>query len=362
MKSRIAFLPGDGVGPEVLAEARRVLEITGRIFDRTFEIIEGDIGGVAIARHDAPLPPPTVELCRSAQAVLLGAVGDRKYDPLPASKKPERGLLELRTLLGNYANLRPVYVFDSLTEDSNVRASVVRGVDLVFVRELLGGVYFGTPRFRDREKAVDTEVYTVDEVRRVAQAAFALARKRRKRLTSVDKANVLETSILWRQTVSEVGRDYPDVALDHLYVDNCAMQLILRPTSFDVILTNNLFGDILSDEAAVLTGSLGMLPSAAIGGPAGLYEPVHGSAPDIAGTGQANPIGAIASVAMMFEHSFGLPEAAARIQNAISLALSKGYRTRDLYPQQRESAGYILTGTRQMSEIICGFVEKPDAS
>src|SRR5215510_7758926 len=317
MKYHIAFLPGDGVGPEVLAEARRVLELGGRLFGCTFEITEGDIGGTAIDRHDSPLPPLTIELCKKSQAVLLGAVGDRKYDNLPASKKPERGLLDLRTLLGNYANLRPVYVFNPLADGSNVRPEVVRGVDLVFVRELLGGIYFGTPRNRDASRAVDTEVYTVEEVRRVARVAFSLAKSRRKKLTSVDKANVLETSILWRQTVAEVARDYPDVTVENLYVDNCAMQLILKPKSFDVVVTHNLFGDILSDEAGVLAGSLGMLPSAAIGGFAALYEPVHGSAPDIAGTGKANPIGAIASVAMMFEHSFKVPAAAKRIHNAI---------------------------------------------
>jgi 3-isopropylmalate dehydrogenase len=361
MKHQIAFLPGDGVGPEVLAEARRVLELGGRLFDRTFEILEGDIGGVAIARHDSPLPPPTIELCKKSHAVLLGAVGDRKYDHLPAPKKPERGLLDLRTLLGNYANLRPVYVFEPLANGSNVRPEVVRGVDLVFVRELLGGVYFGTPRHRDKDRAVDTEVYTADEVRRVARVAFSLARSRRKKLTSVDKANVLETSILWRQTVAEIGKDYPDVALDNLYVDNCAMQLILKPKSFDVVLTNNLFGDILSDEAGVLAGSLGMLPSAAIGGFAGLYEPVHGSAPDIAGTSQANPIGAMASVAMMFEHSFKLPEAALRIHNAIAKVLDKGYRTRDIYSQAGDP-GQTLVSTREMGDAICRYTETPDAT
>jgi 3-isopropylmalate dehydrogenase len=362
MKSTIAFLPGDGVGPEVLGEARRVLDLCGRLFDRTFEVIEGDIGGIAIERHGSPLPPPTVELCKKADAVLLGAVGDRKYDSLPAGKKPERGLLDLRTLLGNYANLRPVFVFNPLAEGTNVRPEIVRGVDLVFVRELLGGVYFGTPRHRDDNRAVDTEVYTVDEVRRVARVAFALARSRRKKLTSVDKANVLETSILWRKTVTEIAAEFPDVALDHLYVDNCAMQLILKPKSFDVVVTNNLFGDILSDEAGVLAGSLGMLPSAAIGGRAGLYEPVHGSAPDIAGTSQANPIGAIASVGMMFEHSFQLPEAGRRVHNAIARVLDKGYRTRDIYPSA--SAGQsplTLATTRQMGDAICRFIENPDA-
>ena len=359
MKSKIAFLPGDGVGPEVLAEARRVLELCGRLYDRTFEITEGAIGGTAIDRYDSPLPPPTIELCKASQAVLLGAVGDRKYDSLPSAKKPERGLLDLRTLLGNYANLRPVYVFDPLADGSNVRPEVVRGVDLVFVRELLGGVYFGTPRHRDKSRAVDTEVYTADEVRRVARVAFSLAQSRRKKLTSVDKANVLETSILWRETVAEVGRDYPDVTVENLYVDNCAMQLILKPKSFDVVVTNNLFGDILSDEAGVLAGSLGMLPSAAIGGFAGLYEPVHGSAPDIAGTSQANPIGAIGSVGMMFEHSFRLPEAAQRVQSAIGRALDKGYRTRDIYSQG--AVNQKLVTTREMGDVICKLVEQLDA-
>lgn len=361
MKYQIAFLPGDGVGPEVLDEARRVLELGGRVFDCAFDIVEGAIGGTAISRFDSPLPPQTVELCKKSQAVLLGAVGDRKYDHLPAAKKPERGLLDLRTLLGNYANLRPVYVFDPLANGSNVRPEVVRGVDLVFVRELLGGVYFGTPRHRDESRAVDTEVYTVDEVRRVARVAFSLAQSRRKKVTSVDKANVLETSILWRQTVAEVAKDYPDVALENLYVDNCAMQLILKPKSFDVVVTNNLFGDILSDEAGVLAGSLGMLPSAAIGGFAGLYEPVHGSAPDIAGTSQANPIGAIASVAMMFEHSFQRPQAARRIHNAIGKALDKGYRTRDIYSAAAGQGDQTLMTTREMGDAIRKFMEAPDA-
>jgi 3-isopropylmalate dehydrogenase len=362
MKSKIAYLPGDGVGPEVLAEARRVLELCGRIYDRSFDIVEGDIGGIAIDKHDSPLPPPTVELVKSSQAVLLGAVGGPKYDSLPAPKKPERGLLNLRELLGNYANLRPVFVYDCLADSSNVRTEIVKGVDMVFVRELLGGIYFGTPRSRDENRALDTEVYTVEEVRRVAKVAFSLARKRRRKLTSVDKANVLESSILWRQTVTAVGKEFPDVALDHLYVDNCAMQLILKPKSFDVVVTNNIFGDILSDEGGVLVGSLGMLPSAAIGGVAGLYEPIHGSAPDIAGKSVANPIGAIASVGMMFEHSFSLPEAGVRVQKAITQTLEKGYRTRDLMPHGAVDAGkFTLATTRQMADVIYGFIENPDA-
>jgi len=355
MKAQIAFLPGDGVGPEVLAEARRVLMTIGRKFDHTFEIVEGDIGGIAIEKYDSPLPAPTIELCRKSDAVLLGAVGDKKYDSLPAAKKPERGLLELRTLLGNFANLRPVFVFDPLADSSNVRPEVVRGVDILFVRELLGGIYFGTPRFREGNRAVDTEVYTVEEVRRVSRVAFELARTRRKHVTSVDKANVLETSILWRQTVAEVAKDFPDVLLDNLYVDNCAMQLILRPKQFDVIVTNNLFGDILSDEGGVLAGSLGMLPSASIGGPAGFYEPVHGSAPDIAGTGKANPIGAIASAGMMLEYSFKLPGLAARVQRAIAAVIDKGYRTADIV-----SPGKSLLTTTQMGETVCKAIEAGD--
>jgi len=356
MKAQIAFLPGDGVGPEVLAEARRVLETIGRRFNHTFEIVEGDIGGIAIDKHDSPLPAPTIELCKKADAVLLGAVGNKKYDSLPAAKKPERGLLELRTLLGNFANLRPVFVFDPLADSSTVRPEVVRGVDIMFVRELLGGIYFGTPRFREGNRAVDTEVYTVEEVQRVSRVAFELARTRRKHVTSVDKANVLESSILWRQTVVEVAKEFPDVQLDHLYVDNCAMQLILRPKQFDVIVTNNLFGDILSDEGGVLAGSLGMLPSGSIGGRAGFYEPVHGSAPDIAGTGKANPIGAIISVGMMLEYSFKLPELAARVQRAVAHVIDKGYRTADIV-----SPGKTLMTTSQMGEIICEAIAADDA-
>jgi len=352
MKAQIAFLPGDGVGPEVLAEARRVLATIGRRFNHTFDIVEGDIGGIAIDKYDSPLPGPTIELCNKSDAVLLGAVGNRKYDSLPAAKKPERGLLELRTLLGNFANLRPVFVFDPLADSSNVRAEVVRGVDILFVRELLGGIYFGTPRFREGNRAVDTEVYTVEEVQRVTRVAFELARTRKKHVTSVDKANVLESSILWRETVVEVAKEFPDVMLDHLYVDNCAMQLILRPKQFDVVVTNNIFGDILSDEGGVLAGSLGMLPSGSVGGRAGFYEPVHGSAPDIAGTGKANPIGAIGSVGMMLEYSFKLPELAARVHRAIAAVIDKGYRTADIASQ-----GKTLLTTSQMGETICSAID-----
>ncbi len=287
--------------------------------------------------------------CFSAQSAIRSTIHCRRR------RSPNAACSNLRTLLGNFANLRPVFVFDPLADSSNVRPEVVRGVDILFVRELLGGIYFGTPRFREGNRAVDTEVYTVEEVRRVARVAFELARTRKKHVTSVDKANVLETSILWRQTVAEVAKDYPDVLLDNLYVDNCAMQLILRPKQFDVVVTNNLFGDILSDEGGVLAGSLGMLPSASIGGPAGFYEPVHGSAPDIAGTGKANPIGAIASAGMMLEYSFKLPELAARVQRAIAAVIDKGYRTADIV-----SPGKSLLTTTQMGEIICKAIEAGD--
>ncbi|HEX4996729.1 MAG TPA: 3-isopropylmalate dehydrogenase, partial [Terriglobia bacterium] len=336
-------------------QARLALESAGRVFGRTFEIVEGDIGGVAIAKHDTPLPQQTIDLAKSAGAVLLGAVGDRRYDSMPRARKPERGLLQIREILGNYANLRPVYVYEPLAGSSTIRPEVARGVDLIFVRELLGGIYFGTPRFREGNRAVDTEVYTVEEVQRVARSAFNLARSRRKRVTSVDKANVLETSILWREVTGEIAKEFPDVEFENLYVDNCAMQIILKPKHFDVVLTNNLFGDILSDEAAVLAGSLGMLPSASVGAAVGLYEPVHGSAPDIAGTGKANPIGAIASVGMMLEHSFGMPEAAARVQAAITRTLNEGYRTADIYAG--DAAGCKLVNTTEMGRKICSLIE-----
>jgi 3-isopropylmalate dehydrogenase len=282
---------------------------------------------------------------------------------LPAAERPERGLLELRKLLGNYANLRPIFVFGTLAENSALRPEIVRDVDLLFVRELLGGMYFGEPRVRDGCHALNTEIYTVEEIRRVAEIAFSLAERRRRKVTSVDKANVLETSALWRDTCNEVARTFPHVSFESIYVDNFAMQLLLRPRDFDVVLTTNMFGDILSDEASVISGGLGMLPSASIGGPVALYEPVHGSAPDIAGRGQANPIGAIASIAMLFEHSLHLSSAAARIHRAIAKALAQGYRTADLSPYgTEESSSYRRVSTRAMGEIICNFIESPDAA
>jgi 3-isopropylmalate dehydrogenase len=363
MKARIAWLPGDGVGPEVLREARRVLEIIASEHNHEFEFIDGDIGGVAIERYGDPFPKVTQDLCLDVNAVFLGAVGDPKYDHLPPGKKCENGLLNLRKLLGNYANLRPVTVYEALVDSSPLRRESVRGVDLVIVRELLGGIYFGSPRGLEENQAFNTEIYSRDEVRRVAKVAFKLARHRRRRVTSVDKANVLEASVLWRETCTEVAKQFSDVAFNSMYVDNCAMQLIAKPSQFDVILTNNIFGDILSDEASMLAGSLGLLPSGSIGGKIGLYEPVHGSAPDIAGKGIANPLGAISSAAMLLEHSLELPREATKLERAIVKVLSRGYRTADLKSRTgREKPKERIVSTKEMGELICDYIRMPDAT
>src|SRR5256885_1979242 len=341
MKARIAWLPGDGIGPEVLREARRVLEIIAGEHNHEFEFVEADIGGVAIERHGEPLPKATQDICLKSTAVFLGSVGDPKYDHLPPGKKCENGLLDLRKLLGNYANLRPVTVFEALVDSSPLRRESVRGVDLMIVRELLGGIYFGSPRGIEETQAFNTEIYTRDEVRRVAKVAFKLARHRRRRVTSVDKANVLESSVLWRETCTEVAKQFSDVTFNSMYVDNAAMQLIAKPSQFDVIVTNNIFGDILSDEASMLAGSLGLLPSASIGGKIGLFEPVHGSAPDIAGKGIANPLGAISSAAMLLEHSPEMPRATPKPERAILKVLSRGYRTPDLKSRTKIGRAHV---------------------
>jgi 3-isopropylmalate dehydrogenase len=360
MNAKIALLPGDGIGPEVAREARRVLETVAHEHHHRFEIAEADIGGVAIDKHGAALPEKTRDICRNASAVFLAAVGDRKHDHLPPSKKPESGLLELRSLLGNYANLRPVSVLEAIADASPLRRDAVRGVDLVIVRELLGGIYFGTPRGTEGPTAFNTEVYSVAEIERIAETAFKLASTRKRRVTSVDKANVLETSVLWRDVASRVARKYPDIDFEHMYVDNCAMQLIAKPQQFDVILTNNLFGDILSDEAAMLAGSLGLLPSASVGGKVPLFEPVHGSAPDIAGKGIANPIGAILSVAMMLDHAFGLRREATKVERAVVRALNRGFRTADLKSRSGRDKDRIVS-TKEMGEAVCDFLRMPDA-
>ncbi|WP_027717589.1 3-isopropylmalate dehydrogenase [Desulfovirgula thermocuniculi] len=357
MRFRVAVLPGDGIGPEVIAQATRVLAAAGRRFGHEFQLREGLIGGIAYDATGHPLPQATLDLCRSSDAVLLGAVGGPKWDKLPVHLRPEAGaLLPLRKALDVYANLRPAVVFPALADASTLKREVVEGLDILVVRELTGGLYFGEKRREEipgGQRAVDTMVYTTEEIRRVARRAFELARTRKKKLTSVDKANVLESSRLWREVVTELAKDYPDVELNHMLVDNCAMQLVRNPKQFDVILTENLFGDILSDQAAQLVGSLGMLPSASLGDGVGLYEPVHGSAPDIAGRQLANPIAAILSVALMLRYSFGLEEAALAVERAVAAVLEEGYRTADIMEPGRKQVG-----TTEMGRLIAEKVEK----
>ncbi len=335
MKAKIVLLPGDGVGPEVTAAARQTLEAIGRRFQHTYEFESHPIGGIAIDETGNPLPPSTLEACKSSDSVLLGAVGGPKWDDPNAKTRPEAGLLGLRQGLGVWANLRPVRAYEELIDSSPLKPERVRGVDLLLVRELTGGLYFGQPRLRETTaagtRAVDTLEYTDVEIRRVVRLACTLARGRRRRVTSVDKANVLESSRLWRQIASQVASDFTDIKLDHQLVDSCAMRLVTQPAAFDVMVTENMFGDILSDEAAVLTGSLGMLPSASLGdGRVGLYEPIHGSAPDIAGKGIANPLGTILSAALLLRHSLSLESEAAAIERAVERALAAGARTADL--------------------------------
>jgi 3-isopropylmalate dehydrogenase len=330
MKARITVLPGDGVGPEVTREAVRALKSIGSLFGHDFELLTFPIGGAALDAHGVPLPIETLTACHESDAVLLGAVGAPRYDSLPPRLRPETGLLELRKRLGLFANLRPVVAHETASASSPLKPEVVRGTDLLIVRELAGGLYFGEPRGIAGNRAYNTLEYTAAEVERVARVAFDLARKRRAKLTSVDKANVLETSRLWRETVTWVGRDYPDVALEHLYVDSAAVALVTRPTAFDVVVTENLFGDILSDEAGALAGSLGMLPSASLGSRVGLFEPVHGSGPDIAGKGVANPVGALLSAALLLRHALSLPVEAQALEDAVDATLDYGFATRDL--------------------------------
>jgi 3-isopropylmalate dehydrogenase len=335
MQANIVLLPGDGIGPEVIAEARKVLEAVASIYGHTFLFEERLIGGISIDTHGDPLPPDVLEACRRADAVLLGSVGGPKWDDPLAEVRPEQGLLGLRYGLGLYANLRPIKAYPCLMDASPLREKYLKDVEFLIVRELTGGIYFGQPRTRvevDGDiRAVDTMAYTGSEIRRVLQLAFQLAASRRRRVTLVDKANVLETSRLWREVAKEVAEEYPQIELEFQLVDSAAMRLITSASSFDVLVTANMFGDILSDEAAVLTGSLGMLPSAALGeGSLGLYEPVHGSAPDIVGKGVANPLGAILSAAMLLRHSLNLPAEAKSIEDAVEGAIENGVRTVDL--------------------------------
>lgn len=355
MKMKIVVLPGDGIGPEVTGEAVRVLEAVARLFSHEIEFTFKDAGGCAIRAHNDPLPDETLRACLDSDAVLLGAVGDPAFDGYPTNLRPEAGLLRLRRGLGAFANLRPARFFPALIDASPLRPAVIEGTDVLIVRELLGGLYFGEPRGeRDADgarEAINTMRYSEPEIERIARVAFDLARLRRRKVTSVDKANVLESSRLWRQVVIRVAAEYPDVKLEHQYVDSCAMAMVARPASFDVMVTENMFGDILSDEAGAVVGSLGLLASASIGGSVGLYEPVHGSAPEIAGKGIANPLGAILSAAMMMRYSFKLEAEAAAIEEAVERTLAEGHRTRDL---TREAQPFVTTeemGRRVVSHI-----------
>ncbi|MEJ7930777.1 3-isopropylmalate dehydrogenase [Ramlibacter sp. AN1015] len=356
---KIAVLPGDGIGTEIVAEAVKVLNV----LDLEFEMESAPVGGAAYEAHGHPLPEATLKLAQSADAVLFGAVGDWKYDKLERALRPEQAILGLRKHMGLFANFRPAICYEQLTHASSLKPELVAGLDILIIRELTGDIYFGQPRgrrtaadghFPGAEEAFDTMRYSRPEIERIAHVAFQAARKRSKRVTSVDKANVLETFQLWKDVVTEIGKHYPDVELDHMYVDNAAMQLVKAPKKFDVVVTGNMFGDILSDEAAMLTGSIGMLPSASLNaGNQGLYEPSHGSAPDIAGQGVANPLATILSAAMMLRFSLNQPEAADRIESAVKHVLAQGLRTADIH-----SEGTTKVGTREMGDAVVAAITK----
>lgn len=360
MNYKIAILPGDGIGPEVVREGTQVLVQVARLYGFQVEFQEGLVGGASIDAHGKPLTEGVLGITKQSDAVLLGAMGGPKWDDLDYSVRPERALLGLRQELGLFANLRPVKLFSALASASTLKREVVEGTDLLVVRELTGGIYFGQPKGVTRladgtERGVNTEIYTTPEIERIARVGFDAARKRRKKVTSVDKANVLEASELWRKVVTRVHKEggYEDVKLEHMLVDNCAMQLIRDPKQFDVLLTTNMFGDILSDEAAMLTGSIGMLPSASLGGKIGMYEPVHGSAPDITGKDMANPLATILTIALMLRHSFNQSEAADKIEKAVEQVLDEGYRTADI--QEKEGR---LVGCKEMGRLVREKIDK----
>lgn len=355
MQKTILVLKGDGIGPEVVDQALKVLNSVSKKYNCKFEYIEALIGGVAIDKYGVPLPDETLELAKSSDAVLLGAVGDWKYDTLDPAIRPEKGLLGIRKGLGLFANLRPVKIFDELISSSPLKEGIVKDTDIMIVRELTGGVYFGEPKgtgTKNGEKtAFNTMIYSESEVKRIARVAFEAAMKRNKKVCSVDKANVLDVSRFWREIVIEVAKEYPEVELSHMYVDNAAMQLIINPRQFDVILTSNLFGDILSDEASVLSGSLGLLPSASLSGGSGvgMFEPCHGSAPNFKGLDKLNPIATILSAAMMLKYGLDMEEASKDVENAVSKILKQGFRTEDIFKDKQTEK---LVGTSEMGDLI----------
>ncbi|NLC08666.1 MAG: 3-isopropylmalate dehydrogenase [Gammaproteobacteria bacterium] len=359
MTKKVLVLPGDGIGPEIIAEAVKILNLADKKYNLGLELVDGELGGAAIDKHGVPLADSTLALAREVDAVLLGAVGGPKWDTIDKSIRPERGLLKIRSELGLFANLRPAILYPQLADASSLKPEVVSGLDILIVRELTGGIYFGSPRDtivldNGERKAFDTLPYSESEIRRIAKVGFDMARLRNQKLCSVDKANVLESSRLWREVVEEVAKDYPDVELSHMYVDNAAMQLVRAPKQFDVVVTDNLFGDILSDEASMLTGSIGMLPSASLdANNKGMYEPCHGSAPDIAGQGLANPLATILSVSMMLRYSFDQSQAAEAIEKAVSDVLDQGLRTGDIM-----SAGMRKVGTAEMGDAVVAALEK----
>ncbi|MEX2657119.1 MAG: 3-isopropylmalate dehydrogenase [Balneolales bacterium] len=361
MSKKIVLLPGDGIGVEVIGEAEKMISYVSDRYNLNIQTEKHLAGGASLDAHDIPVKDEVIDACKGAAAVLLGAVGGPKWDDYPADKRPEKALLRLRKELGLYNNLRPVTVFSSLKNASPLRPEVVDGVDLLVVRELTGGLYFGQPKGinmeNGEETGVDTMRYSVSEIERIAVAAFEAAQGRRKKVTSVDKANILACSQLWRKTVTRIAENYPDVELEHMLVDNCAMQLIRYPSQFDVILTENMFGDILSDEAAMLTGSIGMLPSASLGDGTGMYEPVHGSAPDIAGQNIANPLATLASVALMFRYSLDHEQAASEIETAISKVLNAGYNCKDMSRHARK----VLSTTEMGDKILATMKEAQPA-
>lgn len=353
MNYKLAVVKGDGIGPDIVDQALLVLDKIGEKFGHSFKYTEVLAGGAALDATGVPLPEETIKICQESDSVFLGAVGGPKWDVLPGNLRPEQALLGLRGVLGLFANIRPAVMYKELADACPLKKEIIGdgGLDLVVIRELTGGLYFGergTKQTELGEAAYDTMQYAVEEVRRIAKVAFEIAMKRDKRVTSVDKANILDSSRLWRRVVEEVAKDYPEVAVNHLYVDNCAMQLVINPKQFDVILTENMFGDILSDEASMITGSIGMLPSASLGkSKLGMYEPIHGSAPDIAGQDKANPIATILSAAMMLRYSFDLETEAAAVEKAVEAVLAAGYRTGDIM-----SAGKTLIGTKEMGRLI----------